>query len=142
MVEAIKIHSGMLDVDSIRRDFPVLAKTIHGKPLVYLDNGATTQKPKLVIDRIHKFESEEYSTVRRGAYKLCEDSTRYYEETRQKVANLLGTHNKKEIIFTIAIAIMCFSIALWALAMNHIKYQNILGTFKIINSHSQNAYYK
>ncbi|MBL61676.1 MAG: hypothetical protein CMI85_06095 [Candidatus Pelagibacter sp.] len=49
---------------------------------------------------------------------------------------------KKEIIFTIAIAIMCFSIALWALAMNHIKYQNILGTFKIINSHSQNAYYK
>jgi len=88
------------DVDKIRGDFPVLSKTIHGKPLVYLDNGATTQKPWRVIDRIHRFESEEYGTVRRGAYKLCEDSTRLYEEARGKVANLLGAADKKEIIFT------------------------------------------
>ena len=88
------------DVDKIRKDFPILAKNIHGKSLVYLDNGATTQKPLSVINRVHRFESEEYGTVRRGAYKLCEDSTRYYEESRQKIASLLGASNKNEIIFT------------------------------------------
>ncbi len=92
--------SPILDVDKIRQDFPVLSKTIHGKPLIYLDNGATTQKPWVVINRVKEFDSDEYGTVRRGAYKLCEDSTKYYEETRQKVADLLGTPNKNEIIFT------------------------------------------
>ncbi|MFQ5716992.1 MAG: cysteine desulfurase CsdA, partial [Nitrospinales bacterium] len=53
----------LVDVDKIRKDFPVLSKTIHGKPLVYLDNAATTQKPWSVIDRVHGFESEEYGTV-------------------------------------------------------------------------------
>ena len=100
MTNAIKNGTIALDVDAIRSDFPVLGKTIHGKPLIYLDNGATTQKPQCVIDRIHQFESEEYSTVRRGAYKLCEESTRCYEETRKKVANFLGTPDEKEIIFT------------------------------------------
>ena len=100
MTNAIKSEEATFDVEAIRADFPVLAKTIHGKPLIYLDNGATTQKPRSVIERVHKFESEEYGTVRRGAYKLCEDSTRYFEETRQKVADLLGAADKKEIIFT------------------------------------------
>ena len=100
MTETTTENKIALDVEAIRKDFPVLAKTIHGKRMVYLDNAATTQKPRSVIDRVHKFESEEYGTVRRGAYKLCEDSTRYYEETRQKVADLLGTPEKKEIIFT------------------------------------------
>ena len=100
MVDAIKNRETGLDVEAIRADFPVLAKMIHGKPLVYLDNGATTQKPKSVIERVRKFESEQYGTVRRGAYKLCEESTYLYEETRQKIADFLGTPNKKEIIFT------------------------------------------
>lgn len=90
----------LVDVDKIRKDFPVLSKTIHGKPLVYLDNAATTQKPWSVIDRVHGFESEEYGTVRRGAYKLCEHATHLYEEVRQKVADFLGASQKGEIIFT------------------------------------------
>lgn len=90
----------IVDVDKIRKDFPVLSKTIHGKPLVYLDNAATTQKPRSVIDRVHDFESEEYGTVRRGSYKLCEQATHLYEEVRQKVADFLGASQKGEIIFT------------------------------------------
>ncbi|MCF8720042.1 cysteine desulfurase [Nitrospina gracilis] len=90
----------VLDVDKIRKDFPVLAQKVHGKPLVYLDNAATTQKPWAVIERVHKFDSEEYGTVRRGAYKMSEGSTRMYEEARQKVADLLGTPDRNEIIFT------------------------------------------
>jgi cysteine desulfurase/selenocysteine lyase len=90
----------LFDVEKIRSDFPILSRKINGKPLVYLDNAATTQKPLQVIDRMYKFESEEYGTVRRGSYKLCEHSTRLYEEARKKVADFLGTPDKNEIIFT------------------------------------------
>lgn len=88
------------DVDKIRADFPVLKQIVHGNPLVYLDNAATTQKPWAVINRVHKFDSEEYGTVRRGAYFLSEGSTRMYDEARKKVADLLGTPDPNEIIFT------------------------------------------
>jgi cysteine desulfurase/selenocysteine lyase len=89
-----------LDVDAVRRDFPMLAQTVHGKPLVYLDNAATTHKPQRVIDRVSKFDSEEYGTVRRGAYKLSERATFLYEESRRKIAEFLGAPSKEEIIFT------------------------------------------
>ena len=88
------------DVDKIRADFPVLSQKVHGKPLVYLDNAATTQKPRRVIDKVQQFDSEEYGTVRRGSYKLSEQATRMFEDVRQKVADLFGAANKKEIIFT------------------------------------------
>ncbi len=88
------------DVDKIRADFPVLKQIVHGNPLVYLDNAATTQKPWAVINRVHKFDSEEYGTVRRGAYFLSEGSTRMYDEARKKIADLLGTPDPNEIIFT------------------------------------------
>ncbi len=90
----------ILDVEKIRRDFPVLSRQVKGKPLIYLDNAATTQKPWQVINRLYKFESEEYATVRRGAYTLSEHSTQLYEEARQKVADLLGASSKNEIVFT------------------------------------------
>lgn len=90
----------ILDADTIRKEFPVLSRQVHGKPLVYLDNAATTQKPWPVIERVHKFDSEEYGTVRRGAYKLSEGSTQLYEDARKKVAGLLGTPDPNEIIFT------------------------------------------
>lgn len=90
----------LFDVDKIRSDFPVLSRQINGKPLIYLDNAATTQKPWQVINRLYKFESEEYATVRRGAYTLSEHSTQLYEEARQKVADLLGSPSKSEIVFT------------------------------------------
>ena len=88
------------DVDQIRADFPVLSQTVHGKPLVYLDNAATTQKPRRVIERVRQFDSEEYGTVRRGAYKLSERATQMFEDVRQKVAVLFNAADKKEIIFT------------------------------------------
>ncbi len=88
------------DVDKIRADFPVLSQKVHGKPLVYLDNAATTQKPRRVIDKVQQFDSEEYGTVRRGSYKLSEQATRMFEDVRQKVADLFGAADKKEIIFT------------------------------------------
>ena len=89
-----------IDVDKIRADFPILSKEIGGKPLIYLDNGATTQKPQQVIDRVSQFDSEEYGTVRRGSYRLCERSTQLYEEARQKVADFLGAPTRQEIVFT------------------------------------------
>ena len=88
------------DVDQIRADFPVLSQKVHGKPLVYLDNAATTQKPQRVIERVRQFDSEEYGTVRRGAYKLSERATQMFEDVRQKVAGLFNAADKKEIIFT------------------------------------------
>jgi cysteine desulfurase / selenocysteine lyase len=88
------------DVDQIRADFPVLSQTVHGKPLVYLDNAATTQKPWRVIEKVRQFDSEEYATVRRGAYKLSEHATQMFEDVRQKVAGLFNAADKKEIIFT------------------------------------------
>ncbi len=100
MSETGKTLSASLDVDKIRRDFPMLSKRINGKPLVYLDNGATTQKPLSVIKRMERFDTEEYATVRRGAYKLGEMATNTYEETRKKVARFLGVEDARQIIFT------------------------------------------
>ena len=87
-------------VDKIRKEFPILSQTVNGKPLVYLDNGATTQKPRSVIERVRQFDAEEYATVRRGAYKLSERATQLYEEARQKVADLFHAPDRKEIVFT------------------------------------------
>ncbi len=89
-----------LDVQRIRADFPVLAQEVYGKPLVYLDNAATTQKPLAVIDRIHRYYSQENGTVRRGVYKLSEQSTLAFEESRRKVKELLNAPSQSEIIFT------------------------------------------
>ncbi len=94
------MEKSSIDVENIRADFPVLSKQIGGKPFIYLDNGATTQKPQAVIDRVSQFDSEEYGTVRRGSYRLCERSTQLYEEARQKVADFLGAPTKQEIVFT------------------------------------------
>ena len=94
------IADNILNVENIRKDFPVLTQTVRGKPLIYLDNAATTHKPNSVIERIRKFDAEEYGTVRRGAYKLSENATQLYEESRQKVADFMGAEKKGEIVFT------------------------------------------
>ncbi len=100
MPETLMADKAAFDVDKIRQDFPILSQTVRGKPLVYLDNAATTQKPHRVIERVRRFDAEEYGTVRRGAYRLCEHATQLFEEARQKVADLLGAGDKKEIVFT------------------------------------------
>ena len=81
-----KMTSGQLtetDITRIRSEFPVLSRTVHGKPLVYLDNGATTQKPWQVINALSEFYSQGYGTVRRGVYKLSEESTRLHDQARR-----------------------------------------------------------
>ena len=92
--------NAVFDVEKIRKDFPILSQTVRGKPLIYLDNGATTHKPQRVIDRVSQFDAEEYGTVRRGAYKLCESATQLYEDARKKVADFMGAEKPGEIVFT------------------------------------------
>ncbi|MBX2861062.1 MAG: cysteine desulfurase [Vampirovibrio sp.] len=91
--------SRAFDPEVVRRDFPVLQQQVHGKPLVYLDNAATTQKPQAVIEGIRKFYAEDYGTVRRGVYELSARSTRMYEDAREKVASFLNAPNSQEVIF-------------------------------------------
>ena len=101
MSESItSVADNILNVENIRKDFPILTQTVRGKTLIYLDNAATTHKPNSVIERVRKFDAEEYGTVRRGAYKLSEKATQLYEESRQKVADFMGAEKKSEIVFT------------------------------------------
>jgi cysteine desulfurase / selenocysteine lyase len=88
------------DVTAIRRDFPILHRTVRGKPLVYLDNAATTQKPRQVIDRIVRYYTEENSNVHRGVHYLSEVATVEYENARTYVQRFLGAKSEKEIVFT------------------------------------------
>ena len=87
------------DVERIREDFPVLKQTIHGKPLVYLDNAATAQKPQAVIDAIVKFLSVDCANIHRGVHELSQRSTAAYEETRAKMKRFLNARSKSELIF-------------------------------------------
>lgn len=84
----------------VRSEFPVLSKKVHGKPLIYLDNAATTQKPLAVLDCLKNFYEDAYATVHRGAYLLSEQATELYEGVRPKVAKFIGAAQAKEIIFT------------------------------------------
>jgi cysteine desulfurase/selenocysteine lyase len=94
------LGSGGFDVNRIRRDFPILnEKVAGGKPLVWLDNGATTQKPNAVIDRISYFYRHENSNVHRGAHELAARSTDAYEAARETVAKFLGAPSKDNIVF-------------------------------------------
>lgn len=88
------------DITKIRTDFPILNQKVYEKPLIYFDNAATTQKPKVVIDTITKLYSEYNSNVHRGVHYLSEKMTREYEEAREKIQNFLNAKSNKEIIFT------------------------------------------
>lgn len=89
----------MLDVQKIREDFPILKRLINGKPLVYLDNAATTQKPQQVIDSIVDYYSFHNANIHRGIHTLAEEATEMYEKSREKTAEFIGAENSKEIIF-------------------------------------------
>ncbi|MCM3878961.1 MAG: cysteine desulfurase [Vicinamibacterales bacterium] len=87
------------DVQRIRRDFPILTQRIHGKPLVYLDNAATTQKPQAVIDAMVRSYAEDNANIHRGVHLLSERATQAYEEARVKIQKFLNAPNAREIIF-------------------------------------------
>ena len=93
----VKIQS--FPVEIIRKDFPILLQKIHGKPLVYLDNAATTQKPQVVIDAISNYYQNTNSNVHRGVHYLSEQATCAYEDARQTIKNFINANDIREIIF-------------------------------------------
>jgi cysteine desulfurase / selenocysteine lyase len=88
------------DAASIRDDFPILKQSVHGKPLVYLDNAATSQKPSAVIDAMTRYYSTDNSNIHRGVHLLSERATQAYEDARVKVQHFINATESKEIIFT------------------------------------------
>jgi cysteine desulfurase/selenocysteine lyase len=87
------------DVEAVRKDFPLLARKVHGKPLVYFDNGATSQKPQAVIDALNRYYAEENSNIHRGVHYLSERATTLYEEAREKLRGFVNAARAQEIIF-------------------------------------------
>ena len=88
----------MYDVQKIRSDFPILSRQVNGKPLTYLDNGASAQKPQVVIDAVTRAYAEEYSNVHRGLHYLSNLATEKYESVRGTIARFLGASNEDEIV--------------------------------------------
>src|SRR5579864_2751849 len=95
---ATAAHHGY-DVQRVRRDFPILSQKVHGKPLVYLDNAATTQKPQQVLDAIVRYYSEDNANVHRGVHQLSERATEAYERARAIAQRFLNAARPEEIIF-------------------------------------------
>jgi cysteine desulfurase/selenocysteine lyase len=89
-----------LDVSAIRRDFPILARKVHGKPLVYLDNAATSQKPRQVIQALVDYYEGMNANIHRGVHTLAEEATDAYEGARRKTARFIGADGPDEILFT------------------------------------------
>mgnify|MGYP000043948378 FL=1 len=106
----------MLDVEKIRADFPILSREVNGKPLVYLDNGASAQKPSVVIDAVTRGYAEEYANVHRGLHYLSNLATDKYEAVRGKVAQFLNAAHEDHIVFntgtTMGINMIAYS---WAM---------------------------
>ncbi len=92
--------NGAYDVERIRQDFPILSRTVYGKPLVYLDNGASAQKPKAVLDAITRAYTEEYANVHRGLHFLSNAATEAYEGAREVVRGFLNAPSVEEVVFT------------------------------------------
>ena len=90
----------IIDWESIRADFPILRRTVHGKPLVYLDSTATSQKPQAVLDTMDDYYLTCNANIHRGVYELSETATRRYEEARSRIARFIGAKSSREIIYT------------------------------------------
>jgi cysteine desulfurase/selenocysteine lyase len=95
----MRATSATLDVHSIRKDFPILSQKVYGKPLVYLDNAATSQKPQPVIDALLRFYELDNSNIHRGVHALSERATKRYEDARVKVQHFINAADAREIIF-------------------------------------------
>ena len=92
--------TGVFDVERVRADFPILQRRVHGRPLVYLDNAATTQKPRAVLDALARYYAESNANVHRGVHHLSEIATDAYEQARRKIRLFFNARSDREIIFT------------------------------------------
>jgi cysteine desulfurase/selenocysteine lyase len=98
--ESLGFRSRQFDPENVRADFPILSTSVHGKPLVYLDNGATTQKPRAVIDAISRYYESQNANIHRGVYHLSQLATQLWESARSKVAQFINAPDERECIFT------------------------------------------
>jgi len=89
-----------MNIEQIRDDFPILHQEVYGKPLVYLDNAATTQKPRCVIDAVRKYYEKDNSNIHRGVHSLSERATKDYEDARETIRSFFNVKSSKEVIFT------------------------------------------
>ena len=100
MASPIQASPSMLDVDRVRQDFPILQRTVRGKPLVYLDSAATTQKPRQVLDALAHHYAHGNANIHRGVYLLSEEATAAYDVARTKVQRFINARTSREVIFT------------------------------------------
>src|SRR6266550_3748866 len=89
-----------VDWTRVRADFPILSRTVHGKPLIYLDSTATSQKPQVVLDAMDDYYSTTNANIHRGVYELSEVATDRYEKARARIAHFIGANSSREIIYT------------------------------------------
>src|SRR5580698_9549464 len=94
------LTNGSYDVARVREDFPILSMQVYGKPLIYLDNASSAQKPKAVLDRIQQAYTSEYANVHRGLHYLANAATEAYEGARETVRRFLNAASREEIVFT------------------------------------------
>jgi cysteine desulfurase/selenocysteine lyase len=87
------------DVDSLRREFPILARTVHGKPLAYLDNGASAQRPLAVIEAVDNYERRHHANIHRGVHTLSQEATALYEAARDRLVDFIHARSRHELIF-------------------------------------------
>ena len=89
-----------MNINSIRNDFPILGTKVNGKPLIYLDSGATAQKPERVIESVNRLHREQNANIHRGVHRLSEQATELYEQARERVRGFIGAEQREEVIFT------------------------------------------
>ena len=90
----------MFDVEKIRGEFPILSRRVYGKPLVYLDSGATAQKPRCVIEQVDALYRGMNANIHRGVHLLSEEATERYEAARSRIAAFIGAAEREEVVFT------------------------------------------
>ena len=100
MASPIQASPSVLDVDRVRQDFPILQRTVHGKPLVYLDSAATTQKPRQVLDTLAQYYAHGNANIHRGVYLLSEEATAAYDGARAKLQRFINARSSREVVFT------------------------------------------
>ncbi len=114
------VRNGGFDVDRVRQDFPILSLPVYGKPLIYLDNAASAQKPRAVLDRLQHAYTAEYANVHRGLHYLANAATEAYEDARAKVAAFVNAARPEEIIFT-RNATEAINLVAYSFGQEHIK---------------------
>jgi cysteine desulfurase/selenocysteine lyase len=92
-------HAAPFDVQAVRREFPILARTVHGKPLCYLDNGASAQRPLAVIEAVDDYERHHHANIHRGVHALSQEATALYEGARDRLVKFINARSRHEIVF-------------------------------------------